>query len=48
MWLPEQLARMPNGTRRDEDGAVVAKQVVIYFDPECMGETKETTDGEVR
>jgi hypothetical protein len=48
MWLPEQLARMPNGTRRDEDGAVVAKQLVIYFDPECMGETKETTDGEVR
>ena len=38
MWLPEQLVRMPNGQRRDEDGVILAKQKVLYFDPNCIEE----------
>jgi hypothetical protein len=47
MWLPEQFARMPNGTRRDESGTVIAKQPVIYFDPLCMVDGKEGSHAEV-
>jgi len=41
IWWPEQLVRMPNGQRRDEDGKVVAKQKVIYFDPHCIDNQRE-------
>ena len=41
IWWPEQLVRMPNGQRRDEDGTVVAKQKVIYFDPHCIDNQRE-------
>ena len=38
MWWPEQLARIPNGKRRDDEGKVEALQPVIYFDPNCIEE----------
>ena len=50
MWLPEQFSRMPNGVRRDDDGAIIAAQPVLYFDPESIAtkEHEEESHGQVR